>query len=80
MMTIYLDSCEEFDAVNEMLTEMRAKKAREQVVAKAKAEYELAVSNLIAAVGTEDAKRIMREMRTRLRQTETEVDPYHSFL
>ena len=80
MMTIYLDSCEEFDAVNEMLTEMRAKKAREQAVAKAKAEYELAVSNLIAAIGTEDAKRIMREMRTRLRQTETEVDPYHSFL
>lgn len=80
MMTIYLDSCEEFDAVNEMLTEMRAKKAREQVVAKAKAEYELAVSNLIAAIGTEDAKRIMREMRTRLRQTEIEIDPYHSFL
>lgn len=80
MMTIYLDSCEEFDAVNEMLTEMREKKAREQVVTKAKTEYELAVSNLIAAVGTEDAKRIMREMRTRLRQTEIEVDPYHSFL
>ena len=80
MMTISVDNCEEFDAVNEMLAEMRAKKKREQVVAEAKAEYELAVSNLIAAVGTEDAKRIMREMRTRLRQTETEIDPYHSFL
>ena len=59
---------------------MTKENMREQVIAKAKAEFEMAVSNLIMAVGTDEAQNIMREMRRSLRSAKIEFDPYHTIL
>lgn len=66
-MLLAIDDHEEFEAVTKMLDEMREKKRRDLLTIRAKAEFEIAVSNLITAVGTETAKRIVREVNHKLR-------------
>ena len=66
-MLLSVNNHEEFEAVTKMLNEMREKKARELAESQAKAEFEMAVSNLITAVGTATAKRILREINHKLR-------------
>ena len=66
-MLLAINDYEEFEAVTKMLDEMRKKKARELAESQARAEFEMAVSNLVTAVGTETTKRILREINHKLR-------------
>lgn len=66
-MLLSIDDYEELEAVTKMLDEMRERRARELAESQAKAEFEMAVSNLITAVGTAAAKRILREINHKLR-------------
>lgn len=65
---------DEWEALNNLLTDIRAKKKHEELKQKHKMEISFAISDAISSLGLEDTKQIVRELNRELRVLGAAVD------
>lgn len=65
---------DEWEALNNLLTDIRAKKKHEELKQKHKMEISLTINDAIYSLGLEDTKQIVRELSKELRGLVAAVD------